>query len=380
MLRSVTTSLSKYVIGRKLSNKGLFYLVVAILFGFSIQTFFRPLVEVPLSGATPIPSAISLNSDNWFEGEFQAWYELKMNRSFGFRPACVRLVNQLQYSLFDIINPQVVKGQDGYLFEAAYRNAVCGTDFIGNDSAAVLLKAMDAFRDNLLSKGKRLVILITPNKWRTLKSKVDWACNPKTTNYQILVGELKSRGYAVMDGIDLFEFDQRSDQSFPLHSKQGTHWSIYGAAASLSYLNYAFKQEGIRLPDFKFESLEVTDSPRNTDKDLHDLLNIMAKPSKEELAYPTLSFDETYKPRVLVVGDSYYWSYYYLKAHQGMFSQDSKFFYYNNSMYAESQDTKILLNDQIRKEELQACDAVLFVISEPALSQLGFGLTAFSDF
>ena len=379
MLKLDTTSQSKFATGRKLSDCAPFCLVVAVFLVFFIQTFWRPFKEVPLAGATASPTPVAFNHETWFEGDFQTWYELKLNLGFGFRSACVRIFNQLRYSLFQEMNPQITKGDDGYFFETAYKQSVCGVDFIGTDSAFALLNTMDAFRDTLLSQGKRLVVLIAPNKWRTLSDKVNWDCKSNATNYSLFVEELKLRGYSVMDGIAMFEFDHAAGPAYPLHSKQGTHWSIYGAAASITYLNYAFKQEGMQLPEIEFDELEITDVPRNTDKDLHDLLNIMTGPQNEELAYPKLKFEGDAKPRVLVVGDSYYWSYYYLNAHQGLFARDSKFFYYNKSMYGEGKDIKLPLDDNVRKAELQSCDAVLFVISEPSLCQLGFGLTKFFE-
>ncbi len=352
----------------------MFFSALAFLTLLLVQSAFHPIKEVKLSGAEHVSSVSDVQFTHWFDRSAQHSVEQTVKQNFGFRAAIVRMVNQLRFTFLDEHHPSVVFGKNGYYFEEGYRASVCGLDFIGEKAIDAKVDSLDHFRNKLLLEGKKLVILIAPNKWRTHKNKVDWQCKPKTTNYEMFVDKLKHRGYSICDEIDLFQYEQSLKPAYPLHSKQGTHWSIYGAALSAEHLWMAFAQEGISLSQFKMEREEIDSLPRNTDKDLHELLNIVAPPKKEVLAYPSFTFNEEYKPRVTVIGDSYYQSYYYLGLHQGLFSMDSKYFYYNKSMYSDNLEEKVPLNDSIRRSEIAASDAVLLVMSEPSLKRFGFGV------
>lgn len=337
-----------------------------------VQSAFHILPETPLTGYEPLPKADTLTLDGWSEGSWQQHMERAEAKTFGFRPAVVRLVNQLRYSFFNEHTDVLTRAEDGTLFENAYRNSVCGSDFIGDSLVEVRLDSLDHFQNYLASQGKKMVILITPNKWRTFSERVDWDCQTGMTNYEAFIPTIRHRGYAVCDAIDIFQYDQANEPEHALHSKQGTHWSIFGAALSLDYLSYAFAEEGIILPRVSFDTVEVVDEPRYTDKDLHDLLNVMLGPRDEELAYPKLSFSGGYKPKTLVIGDSYYWTYYYLGAHEGLFAPGSKFFYYNRDIYTDNSKDRTPLTDDLRLQALDEAEVVLLVMSEPSLARFGY--------
>lgn len=339
-----------------------------------LQTAFHPLKEVPLTGAEAIATVPNLTLNAWTERTFQEGIGNKLNLGFGFRPALVRLVNQLRFSLFTDHTPHIEVGKDGYYFESSYRASICGNDFIGTPAMEQKMDSLDAFRDALLRRGIPLVIMIAPNKWRTYSDKIEWDCEESVGNYHHLMPLLRRKGYVVCDMVDVFCYERELDTEFPLHSKQGTHWSVYGAAVSIDYLVMAFAEAGVALPGVIHGLPEVSDRLRFTDKDLHDLLNIMAPPKKERMAYPQPEFGQEAKPRVLVVGDSYYWNYYHLEAHEGLFAPESKFFYYNKTAVGNDLSVRRLLTPEMRQSELEAAEAVLLVMGEPSLARFGFGI------
>ncbi|MEQ9187160.1 MAG: hypothetical protein RLP15_05445 [Cryomorphaceae bacterium] len=347
---------------------------MAFLVLLCLQSAFHFIPQTPLAGAEYVPPAESLSWQAWSSGEWQENAEQRSRKNFGFRPALVRCVNQLRYSLFDEHNDYITYGSDGTLFETAYRASICGEDYIGDAEIERTLDSLDKFRNDLLAQGKKLVLLIAPNKWRTLSNKVEVNCKNKPTNYESFIQPLRNRGYAICDAIDQFRYDQEQGPTYPLHSRQGTHWSVFGAALSADYLRFAFAEEGLNLPKVRIDSLEVTDQPRYTDKDLHDLLNIMFGPDDETLAYPRMAFPGGDKPNVVVIGDSYYWTYYYLGIHQGLFDPESKFFYYNRTLVQDEPKQRIPLTDELRRSAIAEADAVLLVMGEPSLAHLGFGI------
>lgn len=338
------------------------------------QTAFDLFPETPLHGYVPKLELPEASLAAWTEGEFQETIETRNRGHFGFRAPIVRFVNQIRYTFFGEHNEQVVVGTDGVLFEEAYRASVCGKDYIGDVEVSKNIKKIEAFYNELSKRGKKLVIMIAPNKWRTFHDLIDWDCKAKRSNYSKIIPVLRERGFAVCDLVDVFQYEHEQGTSFPLHSRQGTHWSVFGAASSVDYLRFSFAEQGITLPKAKIESTEESELPRGTDKDLHELLNLMQNPDQEKLGYPELAFSEGSKLRVLVVGDSYYWNYYDLGVHDGLFAPGSKFFYYNRTMVEFDPGIRTEITPELRKRELNDSDVVLLVMSEPSLKKFGFGL------
>ena len=328
-----------------------------------------------LAGTLSKKDVPSLSLGSWIEMDFQSAISFNVDKDFGFRPSIVRFFNELRYRLFNEFNRQVVVGDDGYLFERGYRKSVCGLDFLGEEQIQLRVDSLESLRLKLEGQGKKLLLFIPPNKWRAHEDKVDWDCKKTNqTNYHVFCEKLYEQGFYLFDHMDYFRWEMKSTP-YPMYSKQGTHWSIYGAAVSSLSVIASFRSEGIEIPSVSFESIELS-SPRNTDKDLHDLLNIMSHPEREgdSLAYPTLGFKGEEKPRVLIIGDSYYWTYYYLGLHQGLFHPESKYFYYNSTMIGQDGDIRTPVTSEIRSAELEASDVVLLVMCEPSLADFGYGL------
>lgn len=342
------------------------FLVLLLLAG--VQTVFRPFKTIPLAGAEFVPNAKSLNIDHWISMDWQRNAEQRLKKTFGFRPHFVRVYNQVLYSLFDEINPQVVAKGDT-LFERGYLPSILGQDFLGEAEIDLKFDSLTQFQNQLNSRGKQLFIIIAPNKWRTFHAYDSLGAN---TNYASVMKRFKQGGFNVIDALDYF-VQHNASSPYPLHSKQGTHWSIYGAFTSAMMLQQKLQKHGIVCPKMLVDSMEIA-GPRNTDKDLRDLLNVMMPPKKEQLAYPKLSFKGDTKPKALVIGDSYYWSYYYLGIHQGMFAENSPFFYYNKSVVYDDVNAKQPLSKAIRDQAFAEAEVVILVMSEPSLKWFGFGV------
>ncbi len=341
--------------------------------------FVQATVNIPktagLSGATAKKQVPDLNLSSWFSGEFQRAVAFNIDKKFGFRSPIVRFYNEIRYRLFNEFNSQVVQGSDGYLFEKGYRKSVCGLDFLGEEEIQLKVDSLETLRLSLEERGKKLLLLIPPNKWRAYQDKVDWDCKKtKETNYHVFCEKLYEQGFYLFDHMDYFNWEMESSP-YPMYTRQGTHWSVYGAATSGLSVVASFRSEGIDIPSISFDSIELG-APRYSDKDLHNLLNLMSHPDneKDSLAYPTLGFTGDQKPRVLVIGDSYYWTYLYLGLHKGLFHPESKYFYYNSTMFQQIGDHGITVTPEIRASEIEESDVVLLVMCEPSLADFGYGL------
>lgn len=350
-----------------MSSKLLLAFILALFFLAAVQSVFHPFKTIPLAGAAFVPDSKSLTIDHWMSLDWQKRAEQRVKKTFGFRPHFVRFYNQVLLSFFDEINPQVIAKGDT-LFERGYLPSIQGVDYLGNEQTALKVDSLKQFQAALNRKGKELFIVIAPNKWRSFQAHDSLGAK---TNYDAFMKSFRKGGFNVIDCLAYFE-KHASTSPYPIHSKQGTHWSIYGAYVSATLLQEQLSRHQIQTPKMVIDSLEIG-PPRNTDKDLRDLLNVMLPPNKEQLAYPQLKFEGSTKPKALVIGDSYYWSYYYLGIHQGLFDAQSPFFYYNKSVVYDDVNAKEPLSESQRQKALDSADIVILVMSEPSLKWFGYG-------
>ena len=313
---------------------------------------------------------MALNLASFKEGEWQKHQSMQSTRTFAFRAQCARIYNQLNYSFFGETTYFIEAGKDGYLFEKVYSASVCGENFAGHEKLTNQLDSLDRLDQLLKSRGKRLIVLLAPNKYRFFREKVDLDCDQEQTNYDVIRTLLDQKQIETIDCNRLF---QDKDATYPLFSKNGTHWSIYGAGQVAKELQNMLVEGGYSDGVLSEQSIEMDEFPRYTDKDLHDLLNIMQLPPKETLAYPTYQWSGQKKPRTLIVGDSYYMTFYYLNLHETMFAADSKFFHYAKEQVGVNPTIGEPLTSEMIAAELDRSDVIILESNEDALSKFGWG-------
>ncbi len=354
------------------SQRWAFLLILGVLLLVSVQTVFGLFREVNLAGAFLQYSYETLGPKTWFSGEFQQAADRKTTSDFGFRSYMVRSFNQVNYSVFGTINPQVREGREGMLFEAAYERAVCGNDRLSDEWLETKTDSLARLDSLLQARGKKLYVLIAPNKWRYHSDRAPWSCKPSaSTNYTSLLRQLHSREVATIDCIELFE-TWKATTPHPLHAPSGTHWSIYGAWRVADRLNDRLKQDGFSMPVLQLDSLELVDESRNTDKDLFDLLNVLQKAPRTPLAYPHVSTLEDSQTKSVVIGDSYYWTFFYLDLHDQLWAEDSPFLYYDQYR-APGSGERVEIEPGQREQWLKEADVVIVMVNEPAIPRLGYG-------
>jgi hypothetical protein len=340
----------------------------------ALQSVFHVLPDGSLYRTAPDYTDASFTLHSWTSGSWQSAAEQRAIAAMGFRPLILRSVNQLRFSLFGEHDPSLVQGRQGQWFDVEGQTAVCGEDALSEQQVAAYIDSLDQFHNALAARGKKLILLFAPNKWRTYHDLIDWPCEAKRTNYEAFASQLRHRGYTVCDMIDLFQYDERQGVEFPLHAAQGAEWSVFGAALSMDYLRFAFAEEGIRLPQVRFESIEVSNVPLGLDRSLHDAMDLWLGPQDETLAYPKLGFVVQEKPVVAVIGDESYFNYFALDAHHGLFDDDSRFLYRNKSVVANDLEKAKPITPALRIAAIEQADVVLIVMTESSLSQFGFGV------
>ena len=335
-----------------------------------VQSIFKPLHLIALSGEEWVPHIEDVSLEKIENQTFQKEVDHWTTKKFGFRELSVRFYNQLLYSLFDEVTYFIEIGREDYLFEKAYRSAICGEHTIEPEAVANKLDSMNLLNTLLEERGKKLIVVLAPNKYRFFSDKIDVNCVSSNTNYEMFKVGFDRGQYAFFNFIELFP---KMKSEYPLMPKSGTHWSLYGAYRSAMLVQDSLVQWGFAGAALEIGSLETDVNPRETDKDLHNLLNVMSYAPTEFLAYPKPDYKHDKKPRMLVVGDSFYETFYRTGIHSKVYHEDSKHLYYNKKMFGQDGTIGHVFDREELQEELVLCDAIMIVSNEAALKTYAWG-------
>jgi hypothetical protein len=294
----------------------------------------------PLKGAyilTPLPD---LSYRSWNKQDYQQKFEKYIEDNIGFRPQIVKLTNQINYSLFKELNPQgIIIGEENYLYEAPYILSKAGKDFIGSDSLNQISKNIKSLQKELNKIKTKLLVILAPDKVtfypEYLPKKYRDRTPTDSTNFKVFSNLL------IQDSINHIDFNRlflrwKDTSKYPLFPKYGTHWSSYGWTLAADTI--IKKLEGIssqKYNQISIKNIELTENLRDTDYDIGECLNLLFKLPSHSMAYPSLVFDSIYKkPKVLVLGDSYYVNIAKSTIPGGVF-QTHDFLYYNERLYGD---------------------------------------------
>jgi hypothetical protein len=116
----------------------------------------------PLSGDL-LPDSTEV-SNNWWNGDLQRQLEKYATDSLALHPACVRLRNQLEFSLFDKLNAQAIYEFDGIFYRYSYATYNEANSFVGMEKIYRQTKQLAALNETWKRQGKQLYVIITPSK------------------------------------------------------------------------------------------------------------------------------------------------------------------------------------------------------------------------
>lgn len=353
--------------------------IIGLLFLPMIQHKFRFFEETPLNGAFQSSTKPELNKENWFSGKYQEGQDKYITEHTGFRPGWVRLYNQWNYSLFDVVRANgVIEGKEHYLFEENYILAYYGSDFIGDDKIRETSRQLKLVQDTLRKKGIELVVLLAPGKASYVPEYIpvkydSW--KKGKTNFEGYRSEFKKQVVSHIDMHTWFE-SMKKTTNYPLFSKTGIHWTAYGqflvADSMTKYVSKVTKHE---IPHYVLEKMELSDVALLDDGDIQKGLNLMSDIRDLRLAYPKFHPNREPKkgdPKVMVVSDSFYWGLFNANVSHFLFN-DGEFWYYNEQIYPNSYTKETLAKDQDLNKKLEENKVVFIICTDANLPRLGFG-------
>lgn len=306
----------------------------------------------------------------WFTDEFQVQFTRATEEHVGFRGALARLKNQFEYAFYHKANASgVVVGKQRYLFESDYIRSFTGRDYLGGyfwDQKFICLKKVS---DTLAKLGVKVAVVLEPGKASYYSEYIPGRFTRFTsdsTNYKSIITESGRKGIPLLD-LNRFYREKKSSAPYPLFPKGGIHWSTGGMVlAADTLLGFISGVLALPVPDLLIDRVEISDSLRDTDGDLANILNLMISPEHLKMGYPTFhiaDMDSNRKPRVLVISDSYFFNVLGARIPARAFANEA-FWYYNQSIYPDSwlspKDTGSL---NIPKT-VESMDLVLIMVTE----------------
>lgn len=359
------------------------------LFGLVLALLLLPWLEQnehifepkPLGGVQPNSQKVQFSAEQWRTAKFQEGQEAYIRDHFGLRPFMVRFYNELFDRVFGEYQANgVIMGKDGYLFEENYLLAASGQDYIGLDSISRLVSDLNFIKLDLAKQGKHLLVCIAPGKGSFYPDKMpdEYRYNGSTgRNYPDFVRALKNQEIALFDVQDWF-LKLKATAKYPLYPKTGIHWSSYGEyLVADSLIKQVSKLSQKPLPSMQLLRMEQDSKPRERDDDIELGMNLLRNLPDFKMAYPKFKVQPLKAgqkaPRVLVIGDSFYYGMYNWGMMQHVF-EGGEFWYYNHERLVPGQETSFIEDISNYAKEVQQFDVVVVLLTEANLTRFGFGM------
>jgi hypothetical protein len=317
-----------------------------------------------------VKPAFSWNS--WFDGSFQVSFDRFLEDHIGFRNFLIRLINQIDFSLFRLPHGEgVIAGKNGQLFEYDYIRAFTGEDFIGESNIDKRIRMFKYVQEYLQKeKNIHLILVFEPGKASVFPECIPDRYlpeKPAPANYDLFVQKAGDYGLKYIDFNKWFKL-LKGNTDYPVYPHYGTHWSEYGMSlAADSLLNFIEITGNINLPEIYTDSIQVEKHARKPDYDIGNTMNLLWRlPYTGQLAYPVYRFEENpekHKPMVLVVGDSYYWNIFNTRIPRYLFKNEV-FWYFNSKVYPDSYHKPKTVKELNIVKEVEKMEFVFLMVTE----------------
>lgn len=359
-----------------------------ILFAVFVLALFFPIIvkslnlfdETPLGGVSIATEKPILTDSTWFNGSFQTQKELYINENIGLHNTLIRLNNQISFSFFNKTeSDKIIIGKDNFLFENNYIDATTGKDYIGDENIIKFETKTQQVMQILADMSIDFLFVFTPGKATYFKEKVPdkyfiKGNNPKT-NYSELIKVCEAQNINYIDFNSWF-LEMKDTSPYPLFPKAGIHWSYYGMyLCADSLINKIEKDIAKDIPELVLTDIEVSAEQRDPEYDLGNMMNLLYPIETYELAYPNFSYQQEnkYRPKVLVIGDSFYWNMYYSGIPANIFNS-LDFLYYNKQYYNDGSNiAKCDINTMDYIKFISEFEYIIVMQTDGGLNNFGLG-------
>ena len=344
-----------------------FIVLLALLFLPMLQAMFHFVEEKPLDGAfveTPKP-VITLKTlyEETAQDSLMTW----CTEQSGFRNSMIRLNNQLLYSAFGKISAiGPVKGKNGQTFiEESYIISYTGETYIGEEKIAVTAQQLKLIQAILQAKGTTLIPVFALGKASYYPELIPDKYIAKSrgiNNYQEYLKALEKEQVEMID-FNRYFCDRKGQFDHPLYCDLSAHWTVYAASLALDSLVRRMEAVNHQQQVHAYIDSFDNDGLMNQDDDLYRMMNIIFPLPHNTIDNPHFGYTEGYKPKVLAIADSYWWTVWAwnVALAENLFDNGG-FWFYNKTVYPERDGLNV--GDLDYKLEIESQEFVLLVCTE----------------
>lgn len=343
------------------------FLVLLLLLSLPmLQTIFHGVDEKPLDGAYVPAKKPEVTMKTLFLETAQDSLMTWCTEQTGFRNTMIRLNNQLLYSAFGKISAfGPVKGNDdNTLFEESYIISYTGETYLGKDRVDAITRQLKVVQEILHTKGVTLLPVFVLGKASYYPELIpEKYIYHETNNYKEYLKAFDEQGVEMID-FNRYFCEQKGTETHPIYCNLSAHWTAYAASLAMDSLVHYMESKTQQTQAHALITGFDTTYLMNQDDDLYRMMNLMLPMKHNTIDQPRFSFTEGYKPKVLAISDSYWWTVWAknVALPQNLFSNGG-FWFYNKTIYPERSPIQNVESIDYR-QEIENQEFVLLVCTE----------------
>lgn len=357
-------------------------LCLLTMLGFAlafVQEKWHPFHLKPLGGVTYETERPVLSLKKFASGQYQRDAEQYSRANFGFREWAIRIYNQAVFSLFhQTTNRFVVMGKDGStFFEESYIISYTGETYLGEKKIQDNTRQLKLIQELLRAKGTTMLPVFVLGKASYYPELIPdnyIAKRHETNNYQEYLKAFEQQGVEMLD-FNRYFCERKGTEAHPIYCNLSAHWTVYAASQAVDslvrYMEGKTQQTQAHFHITGFDTNYLMDQ----DDDLYRMMNLLLPMKHNTIDQPQFSYTEGYKPRVLTISDSYWWTVWAwnVALPQNLFS-DGGFWFYNKTVYPERSPIQNVESIDY-KQEIESQEFVLLVCTEATNHLWPYGFT-----
>ena len=360
------------------------YVVVLLIFLFLpiLQIAIPVFPPTQLYGIAVPTSSMQFSRPLFIEEKYQKNLESYFVKGNVLWSYALKIGNQFYYTIFSQVssrlNNSVLVGNNGYFFQSMYLKSLNNTKSINRKKADGGIKRLVELDKMLKSKGKKLIVLVSPNlislypdtlpeDYRNIFSK------GKESTYDYIAPKLKNSGITFLDSFELLKnVDQINNKR--LFQKTGSHLNDLGVCLQINLVMKNISNKDYK--DINCNNFDLVAPPLQKDLDLIEIANLF-RPEIYFSPSPRVNdqlvgFTDGYKPRMLLVGSSFLFGIQEL-LERFKLAETSTLYFYNRTVREKSTEKLHPKRKTDWGKELDKYDVVLLEINKNSIGKIGYG-------
>lgn len=352
-----------------------------------LQMLLQLAPESPLYGVVSDAPFPSFSWHDVSRGTFQSAFETWLNQHMGFRTEAIRTECQINLSCFRESSIKTgdapIIGEQNFVFARVYVDAFNRRQNLRNFNPDAMAQKLRRLQDGLQKRGKAFLFLISPSKAEIYPEYIP----PRFTaripgdagTYSRLIEALNTQGVRTIDGHTLF-MDCKAHSPLLLFPPGGIHWLPYSVAFVLEQTTRELERQiGRPMVHLTCDSITAASADMGGEYvDVASMLNTWSTPHWDvripDPCFSTPPGAEPYRPRLLMVGDSFAFGLINLMQRYKVTGDLDLYYYYSKLQRYPGNAISMLDKAGLDWErEVFSKDAVIIEINEVQLDSEAWG-------